>query len=67
MKRRLLDTLDLIRFNRPVGTLLLFLPSGWSILLARPGETAWGWLALFFSRGLSDPFGRLCGERSSRS
>ncbi len=48
MKRRLLDTLDLIRFNRPVGTLLLFLPSGWSILLARPGETAWGWLALFF-------------------
>ncbi len=49
MKRRLLDTLDLIRFNRPVGTLLLFLPSGWSILLARPGETAWGWLALFFS------------------
>lgn len=48
MKRRLLDTLELIRFDRPVGTLLLFLPSGWSILLARPGETAWGWIALFF-------------------
>ncbi|MDA8111576.1 MAG: 4-hydroxybenzoate octaprenyltransferase [Nitrospiraceae bacterium] len=47
MKRRLLDTLELIRFDRPVGTLLLFLPSGWSILLARPGETAWDWIALF--------------------
>ena len=48
MRGRFRDTLDLIRFDRPVGTLLLFLPSGWAILLARPGETAWGWMALFF-------------------
>ncbi|MGC8501020.1 MAG: 4-hydroxybenzoate octaprenyltransferase [Leptospirillia bacterium] len=47
MRKRLRDTLELIRFDRPVGTLLLFLPSGWAILLARPGETAWGWMALF--------------------
>jgi len=47
VRKRLRDTLELIRFDRPVGTLLLFLPSGWAILLARPGETAWGWMALF--------------------
>ena len=39
--------LDLIRFDRPVGWILLFLPSGWAILAARPGNPLWFWLAVF--------------------
>ncbi len=47
MSGRLSATLDLIRFDRPVGSLLLFLPAGWSILLAHPGDVEWKWLAIF--------------------
>ena len=49
MSGRLSATVDLIRLDRPVGWLLLFLLAGWSILLAHPSEVAWKWLAVFLA------------------
>ncbi len=40
--------LDLIRFNRPVGTLLLFLPGFWSLLAASNGMPPPRLLLIFF-------------------
>ncbi len=49
MTRRFSATLDLIRFDRPIGWVLLFLPAGWALLLARPGEVPWKWVAVFLA------------------
>ncbi len=49
MKRRFSATLELVRLDRPVGWVLLFLPSGWALLLARPGEVPWKWVAVFIA------------------
>lgn len=46
---KIASTLDLIRFDRPVGWVLLFLPSGWAILAARPGDPSWFWLSVFLA------------------
>jgi 4-hydroxybenzoate polyprenyltransferase len=42
-------TLELIRFDRPVGWVLLFLPAGWAILAAQPGNPSWFWLSIFLA------------------
>ncbi len=49
MTRRLSATIDLIRLDRPVGWVLLFLPAGWALLLARPGDVPWKWIAVFLA------------------
>ncbi len=49
MRGRLGATLDLIRFDRPIGWILLFLPAGWALLLARPGEVPWKWITIFLA------------------
>ncbi len=49
MTGRISAILDLIRFYRPVGWALLFLPSGWAILAAHPGDPSWFWLAVFLA------------------
>lgn len=46
---RLSATLALIRFDRPVGWLLLFIPAGWSIVVATHGDLSWFWISVFLA------------------
>ena len=39
--------LDLIRFNRPIGTLLLLWPTLWALWLAAEGVPSWDLLLIF--------------------
>ena len=41
----------LARFDRPIGSWLLFLPGLWSISMAAPGVWTWIWLIVLFAIG----------------